>query len=657
MCVFYVDDPILKKAIQKQIPIINGVTCDECYASLGGGFLLLLDYTPSLKIKVEAKNVGPVRFNANIKVKDPSISGSFSKELVAPATKWVDIPLGYGFFLNYKFGGLSALVTGSGSLKGSAQFGAATSAKIKMAALNVDGKTSYPFSFTPGPVTPYDNSDGFTSAKLNLAIALTTIQNFRLSLGIQLLEISANFDASIGGSLTLKAGLVFNAKHVAFVNVIPPSTTERKLLNLDSSNYFVVPGDHVKILFTYEGYPTNEAITLFYSLVKPNGESISIMTKDFKTSIGSGVLEATWVVPWDTVFADMTTLQTSKLAARASTDITEIFYSPPYITLKLFTETDGIFDTPTIGEVVPSDTPYLVTWNASRLIHFQTNGWNRPDGQLIEINNILFELCGEVLKRNTNGTMVVDRTWCADIYPINGETTSLNNGSAMLVFPSVFVTYGDRFYVNIRSVDYQSVTSWSKWYFFLTTTTNTNHPSSHDLDSTHNTRSSIILSSSTDNLRKEPTKNTNLDISNSPPKNLPYPSTVIPPSSSTPVTSLLVTNYSNKNPDDRKLAVVSCTLTTPVPVYSTTFNALCGTAFTGITFSLVKFKFTIPLGDPPKPNPIGPPIVRCYDGKKNPTPPPFPFTVINNKKPTSKPSRRKPTRKPSKKPNKRPTSF
>ena len=116
-------DSVSKGASTQSIPLggssVTGVTCDNCYAYLGAGFLLILEYTSGFSISAEGKVAGDAGFNAVVNIVDPTVSGSASVTLVSASSQWGGVALGSsGLQFLYKFGGLTALVSGTGSAKG-----------------------------------------------------------------------------------------------------------------------------------------------------------------------------------------------------------------------------------------------------------------------------------------------------------------------------------------------------------------------------------------------------------------------------------------------------------------------------------------------------------------------------------------------------------
>ena len=300
---------------------------------------------------------------------------------------------------------------------------------------------------------------------MSATATLTGTENFGFVYST-LLTASFLFDGNVDGTMKYLMGTALSSSSSAQVVVKAPSSvssTSGRVLggSRENSGYFM-PGDLMTIQFSYDGYPIDEAITLFYSFTKTSGEEMNIMMRHFNTSAtGSGVLEATWLVPWDEFLGEEWPQKESQISVKVSTDISQK-YTASGFGMKIFTEVDGIFLSPAPGEMVPVDTPYEVKWNSSLLKIFVPNAWNRPDGKMVVAVTVIFELCGESLA--TNGTVLV--SWCNNIE----EGRPIRNiGSAELVFSSNFTTRADRFYLNVHSERHLSIYGWSPGYFRLMT--------------------------------------------------------------------------------------------------------------------------------------------------------------------------------------------
>jgi hypothetical protein len=102
-------DWVNNAAVKPSIELLPGVVCTDCYAFLGAGFMVIIQYTSgtSATVSCQAKIKGGAGFNAKIDVKDPNmVQQALTKDLAPPAKDFgFGIPLsnsGLTFF--YKFG-------------------------------------------------------------------------------------------------------------------------------------------------------------------------------------------------------------------------------------------------------------------------------------------------------------------------------------------------------------------------------------------------------------------------------------------------------------------------------------------------------------------------------------------------------------------------
>ena len=101
-----------------------------------------------------------------------------------------------------------------------------------------------------------------------------------------------------------------------------------------------VPGDEIKLIYTYQDHTPDEGITLFVSVVPQSGVETAILQQEFHTaSTGSGEFVARWTVPWDERFAG-SDADNTHFVFRTSQNIKKSFRSPE-VTLQMFTSTDG----------------------------------------------------------------------------------------------------------------------------------------------------------------------------------------------------------------------------------------------------------------------------------------------------------------------------
>lgn len=105
-------------------------------------------------------------------------------------------------------------------------------------------------------------------------------------------------------------------------------------------------------------------------------------------------------------------------------------YKSPKFETALFTETDGIFTSPSISETVPTDTPYTLRWDAKLLTYFQPLLWGSSLGSEVSSTNVTFELVGE--KLSTNGSVILSTFIYRDLTP----KPVPNTGECFVSFPT-----------------------------------------------------------------------------------------------------------------------------------------------------------------------------------------------------------------------------
>jgi hypothetical protein len=239
-------------------------------------------------------------------------------------------------------------------------------------------------------------------------------------------------------------------------------------------------GDDVPVRLAYRGFNPLESVTLFYSFVKATGEERPIMQRDFTTSsTGQGAFEASWVVPWDEFYALEWPQREAYIVVRASPDMSQA-HPTDRMSVRVFTDTDGIFERPGGGEVVVvagagTDTStgagtgadtgvvasYEVKWDAALLTSFVPGMWNSPFGRSAQGGAVALEMCGERYNGSAYEPSFRQR--------FNG--TYANTGSAVVGFSAAWRGLGERFYVRVSVVDrhFAGVGGWSKGYFRFAT--------------------------------------------------------------------------------------------------------------------------------------------------------------------------------------------
>jgi hypothetical protein len=336
-------------AISSSIQLYRGISCENCYAFMGAGIMIIVQYGYGGDyFDFEVKAGGGVGVSANVKLTNTGISYLTEMSLVVASTRWFTSSLGAVVKLNYKFGGLNAALSGSGSATGSLQFGttqkasAAIGILYKRPSLYYAGEITPLFSYELGTVAPYSFSTSLRTTSLSVALALTAVQNFEISYSY----IKIAFDASISGTVSHSLG----STGYAYVSVF--SDAGRRALQANHSNieqkspleaqhFNFLPGDVTVISFEYSEFNPSEKIILFYFIQRLDVE-YPIMQKNFTTSeSGSGIFEGSWTVPWDYILAGVGKNDTV-ISVRATNSISKTFNSESF-GLSVFTESDGIF--------------------------------------------------------------------------------------------------------------------------------------------------------------------------------------------------------------------------------------------------------------------------------------------------------------------------
>ena len=405
---------------------------------------------------VEVKGGGGAGLSVFINMKNPTIGGARELTLMAPAVKFVTSSLGV-VPLSYKFGGISAVISGSGSANGFLRFGTAQSAYGSQGLLYSSKEgLSAPSFYTYKSVSPSLSKSTLVIESLTVGLEIVATQNFAISYSGY---ISIDFDANIGGSVEYS----FGSKSFAQVSVRSGDDTARALRTSagagDSSFLNFVPGDVTVIRFEYSDFNPFEETVLFYSVQKSDSEIRPIMQRNFTSSdTGSGVFEASWTVPWDFAYAGVGT-DDMKIIVKASNSIVDKFKSEPFGTT-LFTEHDGIFSAPHAHESIPVGTPYTLRWASDLLHYFRPSSWGTGFGEEVQSSEVIFEVTEEKLFPNgTVQTSTFHRNLTQGPVP--------NTGECVVIFPRSFLGTSDRFYITVRSKENSETAGWSKAYFKL----------------------------------------------------------------------------------------------------------------------------------------------------------------------------------------------
>ena len=112
---------------EAKISIMDGVNCNNCYAYLGAGFNVLLEYVDST-FMFQAKIGGSAGFSVELDITDPNIEEKIEKNVINEETDYTSSNIGgTGVSLGTKSGGLKIILSGSGKGAGSVKAGAAAS--------------------------------------------------------------------------------------------------------------------------------------------------------------------------------------------------------------------------------------------------------------------------------------------------------------------------------------------------------------------------------------------------------------------------------------------------------------------------------------------------------------------------------------------------
>jgi hypothetical protein len=455
-------------AVTSDYSLGTGVTCHNCYAFFGAQVLGEVYYTTST-FAIEGKIGGGAGYSVNMNLHNPSISGSLTKELIPSGSMssfWIG---GTGLMFKYGFDGLYADISASVTASGTMAFGAANSLSATYGVLYTsDGGFSYPSTYKTNYQAPY-MSGSLSVVSWSAQLTLTGYEKFAISFaGYVDLGFSAGVGATVGFSQAVYATASVNVAAASARRLDESlSTATDTNTNTDTNTDTNTPllfgaGDTLCIRFDYALFLPNERTTLSYSIEK-DGLARPILQRTFVTSAsGNGTYETTLVVPWSALWAGNGT-ETVAISVQTSYTLSEVFKSGNFSTA-VFTETDGIFTAPALGEVVAADEPYLLQWNPALLTYFRPVHMASLVGTRATCANVTVELVAERVHTNGSASTVFR----------NLVGSVINSGSHMVTFPVNMTTAGDRFYVQVRSVAKGDVVyGWSKGYFTFRGTTGT----------------------------------------------------------------------------------------------------------------------------------------------------------------------------------------
>jgi Concanavalin A-like lectin/glucanases superfamily len=416
-------------------------------------------YNGNSKYDVEVKVGGGLGISATIAVTDPRISSMTLKSLLPPDRTFTrsSISLG-GISLDYKFGGLSATISGTGSATGDLRFGSTQRAGGTMALIySTPSGYSRINTYEAENVEPNSKSTLSTTSPFSVALELQGVQNFKISYyGV----VDLSFDATLTGTVSYSLGSSGSASVAVYPDYYYRKLNEDEVQETATqpSELNFIPGETTVVLFKYSGFNPSEDIILFYS-IKTLGSEHQIMQRNFTTSkSGSGVFEGIWSVPWDFSLSGKGANST-QIIVKASNSIEKKFDSEPF-GITMFTETDGIFSSPSTAEAIPVGKPYTLRWTSDFLHYFKPAYWGAELGEEVITSEVIFEIVAErILPNGLVNTSVSYRNLTQGPVP--------NIGECVVTFPRTLLGMGDRFYINVISTNNSDTHGWSADYFTL----------------------------------------------------------------------------------------------------------------------------------------------------------------------------------------------
>ena len=326
---------------------------------------------------------------------------------------------------------------------------------------NAAAETSFAVVYSSGITSPNSFKISSQSPKSTGSLVLTswsaslTLTAY-LNLGLSYADyISLDAQADISGTVSYVVGPSSSA------SVLVSGVGSRRMLQdhteTASPAFSFVGGDILNVDFDYQGFPKSEMTHLFYSIEKA-GVRRQIQQMVFNTSMtGDGVYTTSIMIPWDALLTGDGTDQDVVINVQASNKIDDVHTSQAF-SVALYTETDGIFSAPQLGEIVALDTPYEVQWNHLLLRFFASVHPVSLMGGMRIASNVTLEIISERLF--TNGSVMTTLSTPLTTEPVR------NTGKYIVTFSSNLTTTGDRFYVQARAAKKSDVIyGWSKGYF------------------------------------------------------------------------------------------------------------------------------------------------------------------------------------------------
>ena len=499
----------LKKAATSSLPMWKGqsssladsITCQECYAYIGAGFVVEFTYSLNWNwfsvspksIQIEAKIGGGAGFNFAMlmDLSKDRLLPHIVTPLLPPNKLDRSINIGAGLSLSYGFGGLTAEIISSGNATGKATIGATAAANLEYGIRYSYGSkppfrflNSTGFTFTP----PYFQLNGarnsatgaqvpFALSKFSVTGFLRSTQDFSVNYNAIIGSVGVGFSLSQTGVLTFADGKLSYALKNSIVKVPPinaanPSDdTPRELeaahaleASIASPSQSPRPvfraGDSIPFSVSYSGYPESAPVTFFFSIVVPNGQEYMIVRHVATTSsTGAGNVSVEYVVPWDELYAS-SGLQGSGgdffVNVRSSSLVTRVVSTEAF-GIESFTADDGM-----VGHTVDAsrgyspDAVYELSWRPELLSFYQRSDGAEFHGAAAQSRAVNIDLVLEVLARN--GTQLGTQS-----YPLQRRVVNSGRGVVRIPLNATRAAEGRAYFV-VTSVEYSNIKSWSKGY-------------------------------------------------------------------------------------------------------------------------------------------------------------------------------------------------
>jgi len=196
-------DFVSKSAVTSEINLGNGYVCKDCYAFLGSTILthvewnlVLLPLSQTIGIQFEVS--GGSGFNVDLEMTDPQALSTTS--VIAPAVNdyatIMTIDATTASTLQYRFGGLNAVLKTVVSGKGTASASAKEEFTASISSMLVNSVLSFPISYTATSNVPAVSTTNMQFNEASILLTLEAIFVFRLSVLDGLLTLDADINVA-----------------------------------------------------------------------------------------------------------------------------------------------------------------------------------------------------------------------------------------------------------------------------------------------------------------------------------------------------------------------------------------------------------------------------------------------------------------------------